>query len=692
MMRFPRRRYRARRRPRRDPRSVNANLHVRLLALIGVVALMFATLVGRLGHMQILSSEATQASQEPTARADARTVIAPAVRGRILDRDGVVLVGNTASVDVTVDRGDLVEADDGGRELLTRVARVIDRPAGALWERTFLCGTAGATAPPACWGGSAYGPIVLASGVEARKALALRERPDDFPGIVVRATPIRDYPAAAELKAAHVLGYLTRAGAADLSADVTDQDLVGRAGLEAQYDASLRGTPGRRVVKIDPRGIVTGVISATDPVPGADLVTHLDAGVQSAAEEALAGAVRRARGNGWKADSAGAVVLDVRNGGVVAMASYPAYDPQVWTGGISERDYAALTNARAGAPLLDRTIGALFPPASTFKVISVAAAVAGGNPLGGIYQCGSNYRIGNRLFRNFESTAFGPINLHTAIVISCDTVFYEFAYRSWLRQGGLDAASDAGDPFVDQSRQFGLGAATGVDLPGEAAGRIPDRAWKRAVWADQREELCSRAVKGYPEEKDRARALYLKALAKENCAAGFQFRAGDEANLSIGQGDVGVTPLQMASAYAAIANGGTLWVPHVADRLVGADGKEEPIAPVAAGKLDMDPAVMSFLHRALAGVVTDGTAKNVFRDFPLGQWPVAGKTGTGEVFGHEDTSWFVSYAPVNKPRYAVAVVVSQGGTGAETAAPIARAIHDVLRRLDDPIRAASPLG
>ena len=176
MMRFPRRRYRARRRPRRDPRSVNANLHVRLLALIGVVALMFATLVGRLGHMQILSSEATQASQEPTARADARTVIAPAVRGRILDRDGVVLVGNTASVDVTVDRGDLVEAGRRGG-LLTRVARVIDRPASALWERTFLCGTAAATAPPACWGGSAYGPIVLASGV-ARKALPCRERPD----------------------------------------------------------------------------------------------------------------------------------------------------------------------------------------------------------------------------------------------------------------------------------------------------------------------------------------------------------------------------------------------------------------------------------------------------------------------------------------------------------------------------------
>ncbi len=328
------------------------------------------------------------------------------------------------------------------------------------------------------------------------------------------------------------------------------------------------------------------------------------------------------------------------------------------------------------------TAGA-YPPASTFKVVSIPAAVKAGNSLRGTYDCTSSYTIGNRRFANFESRAYGPITLHRAIVVSCDTIFYDFAYRSWLAQGGLGAKTDAADPFVAMAKELGLGTATGVDLPGEQAGRIPDRAAKLASWTATRTDTCARARNGYPEvaATDPGRAAYLKSLAVENCRTGFQFRAGDAANFAIGQGETTATPLQMARVYAAIANGGTLWTPQVAKGFEAPGGTLEPVAPKAAGKVAFPAGTLRFLHDALKGVVREGTAAGAFKGFPLDRWPVAGKTGTAESFGKQDTSWFVSYAPADKPRYAVAVVVSQGGTGGTTAAAAARTIHDALRTL-----------
>jgi len=179
---------------------------------------------------------------------------------------------------------------------------------------------------------------------------------------------------------------------------------------------------------------------------------------------------------------------------------------------------------------------------------------------------------------------------------------------------------------------------------------------------------------------DPARAAYLKALSLENCHTGFQFRAGDAANFAIGQGDVAVTPVQLASAYAAIANGGTLWTPQVAASFATPDGTPvRTIEPVALGQVGLGSSMVAFLHSALQGVVTGGTARAAFSGFPLASYPVAGKTGTAEVFGKQSTSWFASYAPANRPRYAVVVVVSQAGTGAETSAPAVRQIYDAIR-------------
>jgi penicillin-binding protein 2 len=652
--------------------------------VLGLVVLcLMGALLGRLGQVQIAGRADYRAA---AATVNTRTVTEPAVRGRILDRNGTPLVDNTTQTVVTVDRAVLADARDGGRDLVTRVAKVVGAPFAQLWGRTQLCGTAGARPAPVCWAGSAYVPIPLVGGVDPRAALSLLERPDLYPGVGVFAQPVRDYPAERTVNAAHLLGYLGRSDAEDVSSSkgmIGDLDLVGRSGLEQQYDHQLRGTPGSTTVAVDPRGIVTSQLGHAEPVPGQDLVTNLDARVQSAAEQALATAVASARKHGDRADSAAAVVLDVTNGAVVAAASYPSYDPQVWTGGVGAEELARLTDPSAGTPLVSRVTSAAFSPASTFKVVSLPAAVAAGNSLGGTYNCTSSFTIGNRVFANFESRAYGPISLRRAVEVSCDTIFYDFAYRSWLAQGGLAAKSDARDPFVEMADRLGLGRRTGIDLPGEQAGRVPGRGWKRAQWEATRVQTCQRAGSGYPEvaATDPSRAAYLKELAVENCRSGFQFRAGDAANFAIGQGDVTVTPLQMAQVYAAIANGGTLWKPEVGRALVTPGGSTQQIAPVRTGTVAFPPGTLAFLRGALAGVVTHGTAQGAFAGFPLAQWPVAGKTGTAEAFGRQDTSWFVSYAPTTKPRYAVAVVVSQGGTGAETAAPAARAIHDVLRTL-----------
>ena len=664
------------------PVAARRSHQARLWVFVVLVVALMGTLLARLTMVQI--GEHDDYVRAAT-RVNTRVVVQPAVRGRILDAARKPLADNTSAASVTVERAALLAAKDGGRDLIGRVAALLGMPFAQLWGKTHLCGTAGAPRAPVCFNGSPYQPIPIAQGVDPRRALSLLEQPENFPGIGVEAEPVRHYPHIDALQASHVLGYLGRATADDVSGaagQIAGTDLVGRSGLEAQYDSVLRGVSGRTTVSIDPRGVVTGQISATNPVPGQDIITHLSAPIQAASEKALADAVTAARSRGWKADSGAAVVMDVTSGAVVAAASYPSYRPEVWTGGISEGELAALTDAKAGTPLVSRLTSTVFAPASAFKVISLPAAVNAGNSLSGTYNCAASFRVGNRDFRNYESKAHGVISLRTAIVISCDTIFYQFAYQSWLSQGGLAARSDAGDPFVAMAKGFGFGVRTGVDLPGESTGRIPDRAWKKQTWDDTKVDTCARATSGYPDvaRTDPAQAAYLKALAIENCRTGFQFRAGDAANFAIGQGDVAVTPLQMASAYAAIANGGTLWMPQVAGAFATPDGTPvRTIEPKASGQVGLSPSMLAFLHSALQGVVTDGTAKTAFAGFPLASYPVAGKTGTAEVFGKQTTSWFASYAPADRPRYAVVVVVSQGGTGAETSAPAVRQIYEAIR-------------
>ncbi|HSP61151.1 MAG TPA: penicillin-binding protein 2 [Ornithinimicrobium sp.] len=664
-------------------------------ALAVVVLLMGVVLLLRLAQLQL-------ATPEEVARAAAvstREVHVPAVRGRILAADGTPLVRNAPATVVTVDPAQLLDSEDQGRALVVDVATALGLPPEQLWGRTRLCGTADAPPVPACFSGSPFQPVPLAHDVDPGSALALLERPEDFPGIEVQTLPLRDHPAPEGISAAHVLGYLGRPTQEEVDASagrVAAEDRLGRAGLEAAYDEALRGVPGTTTVAVDARGLVTEQLSRTDPEPGADLLTHLDVEVQAAAEAALADAVDRARGEGAPARSAAALVMDPQDGAVLAAASWPTYDPAVWTRDLSTADYQALVDPEQGAPLVDRVLARTFPPASTFKAFTLLAALQTGVDPDGRYACPGAVTIAGQRFTNYESEAFGRLTVPEVVEVSCDTTFYRWAYEHWQQVGGIGAepgtgaADDAGteadteDRFLAVARGFGLGRPTGIDLPGEASGTLPSRAWKRDYWEATREESCRRAEDGYPEVADRERREFLEELARESCTDGWQWRPGDAVNFSIGQGDVAVTPAQLAVGYAAVANGGRLVTPRVA-AAVTTDGGEvvREIPPEQAGSVSVPSADLAVVREGLAGVTVRGTAAEAFRGWPHDELPVAGKTGSAEVFGQAATSWFASYGPVQDPRYVVVVLVEEGGLGGDAAAPAARRIWESLRLRQD---------
>ncbi len=644
-------------------------------------------LVGRLGQVQLTRHEdlATQAAEVST-----REIVTPALRGRVLAADGTPVVTNTASSVVTVDPEVLLESEDEGRALVASVAATLRLPEEALWGRTRLCGTADAPPVPFCFSGSPYLPVPLVYDADPVDALALLERPEAFPGIGVDSIPVRDYPAPEGLNAAHLVGYLGRATAEEVEASAGELDgeaWLGRAGLEAVYDDALRGVPGRTTVTVDPRGVVTGTLERTDPVQGADLRTHLDVDVQAASETALVEAVRAARTSGAPATSGAAVVLRPDTGAVVAAASFPTYDPGIWTRGVSAGEYDRLLDPDRGAPLVSRVLAETFPPASTFKVVSLPAALQTGIDPEGEYACPGAVSIAGQRFTNYESEAYGEIDLPRILEVSCDTTFYRWAYEHWQTLGGSSAdgaEADARDRFLAVARGFGLGQRTGVDLPGEEAGTLPSRVWKQEFWESTRDEVCRRADEGYPEVEDDERRDFLEQLARENCVDGARWRPGDAANFSIGQGDVATTPLQMAVVYAAVANGGRLVTPQLADAVVRADGTVvEDVDPVDQGAVSLDEETWQILRSGLEGVTTDGTGAAAFAGWPMADYPIAGKTGSAESFGQDATSWFASYGPVEDPEYVVLVVVEQGGLGSDVAAPAVRAIWETLRAEDE---------
>ena len=658
--------------------------NLRLLVLAVLVLSLLGTLVARAYYLQIMEgTEYRAAAQSNTVR----EIVEPAVRGLILDQAGRPLVANRTSVVVTVDRQVLAKEDDGGKAVVKRLADILDVPVAKIADRLKTCGTEGAKPPPVCWNGSAYQPVPVANDVDTQTALTIMERRSDFPGIAAKLVAIREYPSPYNANAAHILGYLgpvtqeqlDEQGDSTAADRLRSTDQVGRNGLEAQYDEELRGAPGITTLAVDTSGQVTGTLESQAPVAGNYVVTSIDAHLQSVVEQQLVRAVERARTQGYPGTSGAAVVVDVRNGEVLAMASYPTYDPSIWIGGVTKKQYRDLIDREA---LSSNAYQGLFAPGSTFKVISTAAAGKEGYSLYGDYSCPSQVRVGGQTFRNFESSAYGRISLARAIEVSCNTVFYGLAERMWLAAGGPDADETAPDPVAETAKQFGLGSLTGIDLPGESAGRVSSRVFKLSNWEAMKDTWCANASAGYPETRktDPALADYYTALDRENCTDGYVWRAGDALNAIIGQGDTAVTPLQMAMVYAAVANGGRLYQPQVAKAIISADGEViKEFQPILKSRVDVPKKTMTFLRNALPGVTTNGSGEDPFAGFPLNKIPVASKTGSAQVTGSDvSTSWFASYAPADKPRYAVIMMVTEGGTGSKTSGPSVRKIYEAL--------------
>ncbi|MFE1175915.1 penicillin-binding protein 2 [Streptomyces sp. NPDC058773] len=663
------------------PESRTSRVSVRLIAIQILVFSLLLTLGGRLWYLQIRNGQeyATEARNNHVQQ-----VIEPATRGSILDARGVPLADNQTRLVVSASRTELLKMKDDGKAVLGRLAKVLGMSEKEIRNKVRLCDS---KTPQPCWNGSPYQPIPITDEATTQQALQIRERSEDFPGISAEPTAVRRYAAPGKANTAQVLGYLSPVTDAEIKkaehsrSPLLRSDQIGRSGLERTYDDALRGKAAVTRYEVDNLGRVIGQAKNEKGRAGASVVTSIDARVQALAEKQLDQAMKDARkehdkntGTNYKADSGAVVVMEAKTGRVVAMASNPSYDPNAWVGGISGKDYAHLTGKDSNYPLLNRAIQGQAAPGSIFKVISTAAAVNAGYDFNGHYPCTSSYSIGGQVFKNFESQSHGAISLGRALEVSCDTVFYRLSHDEWRKDGGDKPKKDAKNWFYKTAHQFGLGKETGIDLPNEVRGRVPDRKWKNDFWKANKAGWCEQA-KAWPKKKD-----FGTKLAREGCLEGMKLHAYDSINYAIGQGDTLVTPIQMAAIYGAISNGGTLYDPTVGKAVISPDGKHiQRVKPHSHGRLPVSQKTLGQMDSALAGVATRGTAAWRFGGWPQDKIPMHAKTGTAEVYGKQTTSWFATYTK----DYTIVMTISQGGTGSGASGPAVRNIYNALYGVDE---------
>ena len=580
------------------------------IAIFGGVALaLFVVLFFRLWLLQVVGGDKYLAEAKNNRTREFR-VSAP--RGEILDRNGNVIVSNRTSLALQVNPHKLPGEPRRRRAELTQLAELTHSSPPHLRKTTHEQLT---LAPSA--------PVTLRRDVGSYLVFYLQENQNRFPGVTVQRVFVRRYPHGT--LAAHILGNVGEVSEEQLEESryrgLEPGDEVGQDGVEDTYDRYLRGTPGITRTQVDAFGQPTrnGRLVSQPPVPGDNLKLSIDTDVQEAGEAALA-----ARGL-----PGGFVTMDVGSGEILGLGSYPSFDPSVFTRPLTQAQVDALYRDPVAAPLTDRAIAGLYPTGSTFKLITALAALESGTitPGSAIYDGGS-LTVGGQSFQNAGGASYGSLTLVPALQVSSDVFFYTLGLDMW----------NSGD-LQHWAHKLGIGRPSGLDLPGVPDGLLPSQSWRNKLYAEG--------------ETDRP------------------WSAGDNIQLATGQGDLQTNPLQMAIAYATLANGGTVVTPHVGLQVDDAAGRvmrefePEPRRQVHF-KSESRDAILEGLHEAAQA--PSGTSYAVFGGFPI---PVAGKTGTAQRVGHADQSWYIVLAPYPNPRIVTAVTIEEGGFGAESAAPAA---------------------
>ena len=632
----------------REPHRLTPQLALRVAILGGVALLAFVVLFFRLWSLQILSGQeylnAAQSNQ-------LRLIRVEAPRGPLLDRHGRVVVSNVAGTAVQLWVGDMPK--EGRFELVQRLANVLDVSPRELARQVDEHRLDPLT------------PIVVKTSVGEEQVDYLYEHKAEFPGVEIAQVYLRDYRYGA--LAAQVLGYTGEISPDELKRLHKDGyrsgDSIGKTGIEAFYDTYLRGRPGLAQIHVDSLGRPQSQLELrAEARPGYALRLTLDMRLQRAAEQALQYGIGLAQANHqWAADGGAIVALDPRDGAVLAMASAPTFKPSLFVGRTDSSKLAALYND-PGNPLFDRATAGLYPPGSTWKPMTALAGMQ--EHMFSAYdsiQCTPSARFGldRQLFRNWNPYVNRPMTLPEALAESCDTYFYEIGNRFY------EAGSDGRVRMQQWARKLGFGAATGLDLGGEADGLVPTPEWRR---------------KTFKSDWDRA------------------WNPGDSIQLAIGQKDLLVTPLQMAAFYAMLANGGKLVTPHVVSDVEQAGSKGSPrvvlrrFAPTPPRSAGVDPSALTAIGDGLYAAThsSSGTSAGVFGNYPI---PISGKTGTAEKVvplpGYpsdhlEDQSWWCGWGPSDSARLVVCALIENGGHGSSAAAPAALKVFERYFGVESP--------
>jgi penicillin-binding protein 2 len=659
---------------RRAP--ITPQLALRVAILGGVALALFAIIFFRLWYLQVLSGDKFLA-QATVNRVRELRIQAP--RGKIVDRSGKVIVQNRRAVVVELDPSTLPDAErdlaaDWGQDAGVRDAKpkghkgepipIPKIPTADLKTRYRRLG--------AVLGSDAqtihrqvvhslvvvpYSAVRLKTDVSTSLLAYISERPDKFPGVTVDRTYLRDYPHAT--LAAQILGTVGEISPKERKLPrfrgVKSGTKIGKDGLEWTYDRYLRGVDGTQRVQVDAAGrpVANPRLQRDEPIAGQRLRLSLDIGLQRVGQEALA-QIGGGRPGAF-------VAMDPSDGAVLAMSSAPTFDPTALTKDITKEHYDAKFGEEAGAPLFNRAIAGQYPTGSTFKAVTALAGLESNliTPATVVNDAGC-IKVGEIDRCNAKKAEYGPVDLTKAIQVSSDVYFYQL---------GIDAFYKKGDDLVIQryARKIGFGQTTGIDLPGEDDGVIPDQAWRDMVNAKEKE--C-RKKKGISED------VSVFTAGANGCGISDlrDYNLGDTVNLAIGQGDLQATPLQLAVAYAAIENKGKVVTPHLGLEIERANGElVQRIERDPARRVDIDEAdrlaVTNGLH--LAASAAGGTSADVFAGWPQDQLPIYGKTGTAQRPPKGDQSWYVAYVPNADRPIVIAVTVEEGGFGAATAAPIA---------------------